>query len=118
MIDIKPANQKVGKFFDDPNYKDLQKKIGLDFTRTAKKRILQIKSSPCFYKYLEYGIGKPERLSGTDSDKFSIRISDNYRLVVRPLTEGYDKESLMKCDSIIIEGVVDYHGDKYNWLIP
>ena len=117
MIDIKPANQKVGKYFDDPNYKELQKKIGFDFTRTTKKRINQIKSSSCFYNYLETRLGKPERLSETDSDKYSIRISDNYRLVVRPLTEGYDKESLLKCDSVVIEGVVDYHGGKKSWYI-
>ncbi len=118
MIDIKPANQKVGKYFNDPDYKDLRKKIGLEFTRTTKKRIAQIKSSSNFYIYLQTGLGKPERLSGADSDKFSIHISGNVRLIVRPLTEGYDKEDLMKCESIFIEGVVDYHGDKNNWLIP
>lgn len=118
MIDIIPANQKVGKHFDDPDYKNLLKKIGLEFTRATKRRIKQIKSFSCFYKYYESKLGKPERMSGTDSDKYSIHISGNYRLIVKPLTEGYDKESLMKCESIIIEGVVDYHGDKNNWLIP
>ena len=118
MIDINPANKRVGKYFDDPDYKNLRKKIGLKLTRTTKMRIVQIRSSSSFYKYLQTGLGKPERLSGTDSDKFSIHISGNVRLIVRPLTEGYDKEDLMKCESIIIEGVVDYHGDKYNWLIP
>ncbi|MDD4570831.1 MAG: hypothetical protein PHE70_12030 [Tepidanaerobacteraceae bacterium] len=26
--------------------------------------------------------------------------------------------SLTKCDSVIIEGVMDYHGQKQEWLIP
>ena len=118
MIDIDFANQKIRKLFDLPTYNKLQKKIGFKLTKPIKLRILQIKAFSSFFSYFEAGLGKPERLSGVNDDKYSIVLTGNYRLIVKPVTEGYDKESLLKCESIIIEGVVDYHGDKYNWLIP
>lgn len=117
MIEIKHNNNKVEKLFND-NYKKLLPKVGLELTRTIKKRINQIKSSSSFYAYLQMNIGKPERLSGANNDKYSIHLSANYRLIVQPITTGFDKEDLLKCDSIYVKGVVDYHGDKENWIFP
>lgn len=118
MIDVDFTNQKLRKLFDMPTYNNLKKKIGLELTKPVKLRIQQIKASSSFYKYIETRLGRPERLSGVDDDKYSVVLTGNYRLIVKPITEGYDKESLLNCDRVIIEGVVDYHGDKYNWIIP
>ena len=117
MIEIKHDNNKVKKLFDN-NYKKMIPKVGLDLTKTIKKRISQIKASSSFYAYLQTKIGKPERLSGADDNKYSIHLSANYRLIVQPITTGFDREDLLKCDSIYVKGVVDYHGDKENWIFP
>lgn len=42
--------------------------------------------------------------------KQRIRITGNYRLIVKPESLGSKK--------IIIKGVLDYHGDKNEWIIP
>ena len=42
----------------------------------------------------------------------------NYRLIVEPLIDGLDVESLHECKKIEIKGVMDYHDGKYVWLIP
>ena len=56
------------------------------------------------------GLGIPHPLSNKLKDYYAIRITGNYRLIVRP-------ESLSS-DKIIIKGVLDYHGDKNEWIIP
>ena len=49
---------------------------------------------------------------------YGINISGNIRLIVKPDVEILDPASLKKCDSVIIKGVMDYHGQKHEWLIP
>lgn len=117
MIEIKYDSNKVKKLFDD-NHKKMISKVGFDLTKSIKKRISQIKASSSFYAFLQMGIGKPERMSGVDDNMYSIHVTANYRLIVQPITRGFDKDNLQKCDSIYVKGVVDYHGDKKNWIIP
>lgn len=50
--------------------------------------------------------------------RYSIHLNQNYRLIIRPINEKSDAKSLKECETVIIEGVVDYHGSKENWLIP
>lgn len=57
---------------------------------------------------MKFGFGKPHPLKGNMERYFGVGITGNYRLVVMP--KGNEK--------IIVRGVIDYHGDKYNWLIP
>lgn len=51
---------------------------------------------------------------------YSLTVSANYRLIIKPKNEDYSAESLINCDTFIIEGVIDYHGkgSKRNWIIP
>lgn len=49
---------------------------------------------------------------------YGVSITGNIRLIVKPDVGGVDPATLMKCDSVIIKGVVDYHGKKQEWLIP
>mgnify|MGYP007016528559 FL=1 len=50
----------------------------------------------------------------------SLRLTANYRLIIAPNTNDRSVEGLRICDTIIIKGVMDYHGKgaKNNWIIP
>ena len=98
----------------------MRKKIGMELTRSVKKRYNQIVSMPAFNSLQSSGIGKMEALTGDMRGSYSLRLNANYRLIVRPDTLDRSSESLSKCDTLIIEGVIDYHGkgNRYSWLIP
>ena len=116
---------RVKELFDDVNdvcncKKLMQKEIGAELTRAVKKRYNQIVAFSTFFALQQSGLGKPEALSGDLKGSYSLRVSANFRLIIRPKAEGQNAESLKLCDTIIIEGVIDYHGKgkKFNWLIP
>ena len=98
----------------------MQKEIGAELTRTIKKRYNQIVAFSSFFDLQQSGIGKMESLEGDRKGFYSLRISANYRLIVKPKAEDLSAESLKKCDILIIGGVIDYHGKgkKFSWIIP
>lgn len=120
MIEIKYDSPRVEKYFSDPTYNKLVKEIGLELTRATKKRIDQIKSAVNFQAYLQYGLGKPEHLvDNQDSQNcYSVRLTGNYRLIIKPEANDLSSEQLSNCNGIIIKGVCDYHGGKTNWILP
>ena len=115
-MDLKVHNNKVAKIINDP--KEVQKKIGLEMAKTLKRRFNELKASSNFKEYLDMGIGKPHSLLGELNKCYGISINKNYRLIVEPLVESLDIESLKECQNINIKGVVEYHAGKYEWLIP
>ena len=125
VLYIEFEDEKVKELFDDLNdvqgSKGLMKKtIGADLTKSVKKRYNQIISFSSFSALQLSGIGKMESLEGDRKESYSLRVSANYRLIVKPKSKDRSAESLKKCDTLIIEGVIDYHGKgtKYNWIIP
>lgn len=113
---LKYEKPSVEKYFSD--FALMNKKIGKDLIRTTKKRYDQLKAAANFSIYLSTGLGKPHPLYENLKGCYGISITGNVRLVVRPDVESLDPASLKKCDSVIIEGVMDYHGQKDEWLIP
>ena len=113
---LRYENPSVERYFNDFNL--MKREIGKDLTRTTKKRHDQLKAAANFSIYLSTGLGKPHPLYGNLKGCYGISISSNVRLVVKPDVESLDPASLKKCDSVIIEGVMDYHGQKHQWLIP
>jgi plasmid maintenance system killer protein len=113
-VDFKYESRSVEKYFSD--FKLMKKKLG-NLARNTKKRYEQLKAAANFSIYLSTGLGKPHSLAGNLKGYYGINISSNIRLVVRPDVENLDPASLEKCDSVIIKGVLDYHGQKYEWLI-
>lgn len=125
ILYVEFEDKKVRELFDDLNdvqgSKGLMKKaIGAELTKAVKKRYNQIISFSSFSSLQLSGIGKMESLEGDRKESYSLHVSANYRLIVRPRTKDRSAESLKKCDILIIEGVIDYHGKgtKYNWIIP
>jgi len=116
-------NNDVKIIFEDLNdvtkSKNLMKRqIGNELTRMVKKRYNQLVAFPNFYSALNSHIGKMERLAGDFELCYSMHINANYRLIVKPITDDYSTDKLIKCEKIYIEGVVDYHGSKIKWIIP
>ncbi|MCR4556476.1 MAG: type II toxin-antitoxin system RelE/ParE family toxin [Saccharofermentans sp.] len=98
----------------------LKKRIGLELSRSIKKRYDQIIAFSSFLSFQKSGIGKLESLEGNLKGSYSLRVSANYRLILKPKTVNRSAESLRTCDTVIIEGVIDYHGkgNKYSWIVP
>ena len=110
-------------FLDMDNVKGsknlLIRKIGKEFAVLVKKRTNQLKASSTFSNYLKIGLGKPHSLSGENMPNYyGISLTANYRLIVEPKVPDLSAETLEKCDTVIIIGVIDYHGTNKNWLIP
>ena len=102
--------------FEDDRVKELFD----DLNDVRKKRYNQIVAFSSFSTLQHSGIGKMESLEGDRKGAYSLRISANYRLIIKPKAKDLSAESLKNCDTLIIEGVIDYHGKgkKFSWLIP
>ena len=109
-------NKQLQKILDDPN--KVIKKIGLDLARKFKQRFNELEACSNFKQYLDNGIGKPHPLVGDLDKLYGISLNKNYRLIVEPITDKLDDDSLRKCNEINIKGVMDYHDGKNEWLIP
>lgn len=124
-LHVEYEDSKVQELFEDlndvQNSKNLMKKeIGLEMTKAVKKKYNQMIAFSSFSALLESRIGKMESLSGDKEGNYSLRLTANYRLIVAPNTSDRSVEGLRICDTIIIKGVMDYHGKgaKNNWIIP
>jgi Txe/YoeB family toxin of Txe-Axe toxin-antitoxin module len=113
---IEYESESVRKIFND--YELMKKESGNDRARATKKRIDQLKASETFSIYLTTGLGKPHPLYENLKGYYGVTITGNVRLIVRPNAESIEPEVLKQCESVIIKGVMDYHGSKNEWLIP
>ena len=87
-------------------------------TKQVKKRYNQLKAADNFIIYLNTRLGNPHSLSGELEGYYAVNITANKRLIIRPKTDSLDYDSLKMCETVIVKGVLDYHGKKYEWLIP
>lgn len=111
------SNNKVQKIIEDPS--KLQKTVGFEIGRNVKKRLNQLESANNFNEYLtRIHLGKPHPLEGELEKCFGISVTVNYRLIIEPIADSLDMESLKECKILDIKGVVEYHGKKYEWIIP
>ena len=49
---------------------------------------------------------------------YEVTITGNVRLIVKPDAESLEPEALKDFMTVVIKGVMDYHGRKNEWLIP
>ena len=106
----------IKSFFDD--YSKMQKKCGMEITHAIKKRINQLSAAKNFSEYLSIGLGRPHLLSGDLNGLYAVSVTGNLRLILFPVSADSGSVSLIKCDTILIKGVLDYHGTKNEWIIP
>ena len=86
--------------------------------RKLKQRYNELEASDNFFEYQNLPFGKPHKLVGNLKNHYSITLDKKLRLIIEPITESLDPESLKKCKKIDIKGVVEYHGNKNEWVIP
>jgi plasmid maintenance system killer protein len=115
-LQLEINDNRLKKIINDPN--KLIKKVGLEMAKKMHQRFNELRASSNFKQYLDNGIGRPHPLTGNLYNLFGISLNKNYRLIVEPLIDGLDVESLHECKKIEIKGVMDYHDGKYVWLIP
>lgn len=115
-LQIEADNRRLEKKLSD--IENLKKTIGIDMTRALKQRIDQLRAADNFKEYLDIGLGDPHPLVGNLDNLFGIKINRNYRLIVEPLSDMLDDDSLRKCKKVNLKGVTDYHDGKCEWLIP
>ena len=96
----------------------MQKKHGKEFAKRAKQRIDQINAIPRFNEYVMLGLGNPHVLAGDFEGYYGVSLTGNTRIILKPISEDLSVESLSKCEEVILKGVVDYHGQKDEWIIP
>lgn len=96
----------------------MKRNKGNDLARNVKKRFDQLRAAENFGQYLNTGLGKPHPLHADLKGYYATHITGNLRLIVMPESENLDPESLRECSTVIIKGVMDYHGQKYEWIIP
>ncbi len=110
-------DEKVKKIICNPSL--LQRKVGIENSKVIKRRMNQLKSADNFNQYLTLiALGKPHPLNGDLNKCYGISITGNYRMVIEPLNTELDMNSLKNCKVLNIRGVLDYHGGKYEWIIP
>lgn len=114
-MQIEFDNKKLEKIIQDAV--KLQKTIGTDMAKSLKKRIAQLKAADNFKQYLDIGLGDPHPLVGNLDNLYGIKIDKNRRLIVEPLSEKLDDDSLRKCKKVNLKGVADYHDGKCEWII-
>jgi len=123
-LNVEYEDLKVQELFEDLNdtknsKNKMKMEIGFEMTKAIKKKYNQIIAFSLFSNLVESKIGKIELLSGDKEGYYSLHISANYRIIIAPKAQGRSAEELKKCDTIIIKGVIDYHGKgKNNWIIP
>ena len=115
-LQIEADNRRLEKKLSD--IENLKKTIGIDMTRALKQRIDQLRAADNFKEYLDIGLGNPHPLVGNLDNLFGIKINRNYRLIVEPLSEKLDDDSLRKCKKVNLKGVAYYLDGKCEWLIP
>lgn len=94
------------------------KNIGSISAKALKKRLNELEATENFKDLLEQGLGNPHLLTGELKGFCSIKLDASRRLIIQPVSEDLSDAALRKCSEYIMEGVVDYHGEKYNWIIP
>lgn len=110
-------SKKVETLFEE-DFLGMKKRLNFQMV----KKIVQIenwlRASDTFYMYLSTKLGKPHSLKGNLEGCYGITITGNYRLVVCPVPNVRTPEALKICDTVLVKGAVDYHGEKDNWIIP
>lgn len=112
-LEIIFSSRKLEVFLSPQN---IMKNLNKELAHAYYKRYNELRAAKTFAIYLQTGLGHPEAL--VSSNDYSIRLTKNYRLIVRPESETLSIVDLQDCTTVEVKGVVDYHGAKSTWKTP
>lgn len=109
-MDIDYCNNKLKKIFSD--WGELKKCLNIDWVKKLKRYYDSLEVADTFEQFLSTSLDHPEPLVGYDKPTWTLRISANVRFAFE-----LDNKLPKLCKKIIVKGVFDDHGTKYNWYI-
>ncbi len=117
-MELISQNERVCKFFED--FTKIAKKHGNEFAKRLNKRISELLAYENVFELFGSGLGQPHFLKGDFDSCIAVSITGNLRLILETGISQKSRNALdvMKLTKLEIKGVVDYHGDKDEWIIP
>lgn len=107
---IETKSKKIGDVLADS--RAMKKKLNIEWCKKIQVYLNSLVASENFNVFLQTGMDHPEALKGYEEPIWSLRITANVRLIFKLS----DKEP-SSCDSVEIQGVCDYHGNKSIWYL-
>lgn len=109
-------NKKIEKLLTVPQY--AIKCLGKYIAEKVYLRKDQIESADTLEIMITGRIGRCHPLHYDFEGMFGLSLKDQVRLIIQPdvKQDHMVYEKLIKCKSVIIIGVVDYHGQKNEWI--
>ena len=117
-MNITFINKRVEKIILDASF---LKKNHQNFAKILIERIQLLDALINVQELFNYGIGKPHLLKENFAGRIAWNLNQNYRLILKIEIKDNNNnfaEKLTEIETICIEGVCDYHGNKNNWIIP
>lgn len=114
---IQYRNKNIEKLLNNPKY--AVKVLGKDTANKVYLRKDQIEAAEVLEIMISGRIGRCHPLHYDFEGMFGLVLKDQVRLIVKPSVDEdcKDYEEIIKCKSVIIIGVVNYHGQKNEWII-
>lgn len=113
---IRYRNKNIEKLLNNPKY--AIKELGQELATKIYLRKDQIDAAKTLEIMISGRIGRCHILHYDFEGMFGLDLKNQVRLIIKPDVEKdcKDYEEIIKCESVIIVGVVDYHGQKNEWL--
>ncbi len=98
----------------------IKKYMDINLIKILKRRCNELEAASDFEFIVRIHFGGCESLKGNFAGFYSLTLSGNIRLIIRPNAINLEPETLRLCKEYYFEGVVDYHDKKKktNWIIP
>ena len=96
----------------------LIKKLGPEKAKTVRRIIDTLQASVNVQVFLKTAPGRPHALSGNHKGEYAVTVTANYRLIFEVVQESDNLKNLTKVEIVRVKGVVDYHGENEEWLMP
>lgn len=116
-MQIQYANKKLEKLVKDKL--KMAKEKGVDFAKRFYKRLDELKSFTMLFELMGSGLDNPHFLKGNLKNCIGWDIDANKRLILSIGVSPHQPINFdwMQLETVIIKGVVDYHGSKESWYI-
>lgn len=109
-------NKRINKLLTEPKF--AIKTLGKPLATKLYQRKAEIEAADWLSILIEGRIGRCHPLHYDLEGLFGLSLDGPTRLIIKPVLdhEGMDYEEIVKCKNVKIIGVLDYHGQKNEWI--